>query len=289
MIKKSGVVLSAFLLCLVPIFALSIPKQDSSIYVNDYAEVLSEDTKQSLISLNETCDYKTGGYVVIATFDFVEGDLYDYAYQVFNKWGIGDSKNNNGVLLLLDIGNENCAWIIGTGLESQLTESRCQSIIDTYFKDDFLDKKYDQAVMNTTKQFVKVIQSGNFTVDDQESGFLGFDFMKTIIIGVVIFIVIIAVIAAVASPSKGGSSRRRYHRSPPPPDHHPRRPGPPPGPGRFGPTHSGPRMSSPRSGPRPSGPRPSSGSMRSRPSAGGSAGGIHHSGGRSRGSGGTLK
>lgn len=284
MIKKIFILFLVFLVCLVPAFALSVPKQDNSIYVNDYADVLSDSTKDSLISLNKDSDYSTGGYVVVATFDFVEGDIYDYAYQIFNEWKIGDSKNNNGVLLVLDIGNENCSWVIGTGLESILTDSRCQTIIDDYFKKDFLDKKYDDAVMNTTKQFLKYIENGNFQVEDhQQSGFLGMDIWEVVKIGAFIFIVVVAVIAGLFAPRRRGYTPRprRYHRPPPPPPHYG------PGPRPMG----GPR---PRSrgfgGPRPSsrGPRPSGGSM-SRPRTGGSSGGTHHSGGHSRGAGGSLK
>lgn len=283
MIKKIFISFLVFLVCLVPTFALSIPKQDKSIYVNDYADVLSESTKKSLISINESSDHKTGGYVVVATFDFVDEDLYDYAYQIFNKWGVGDSQNNNGVLLVLDIGNENCAWIIGTGLEDSLTDSRCQSIINQYFKEDFLNKKYDTAVLNTTKQFLKYIDEGNFQVaDNNQSGFFkGVDIVEIISIGVVILIIVVAVISSLFAPRRRGySSRpRRYHRAPPPPPPH------------HGPHHRG--SPGPRGGPapRPSprGPRPSGGSMGSRPRSSGSGGGSHHSGGSSRGAGGTLK
>lgn len=271
MIKKIWMSFLVFILCLVSISALSIPKQDSCIYVNDYADVISDQTKQSLISMNQSSDYSTGGYVVIATFDFVEGDLYDYAYKLFNKWGIGDDKNNNGVLLLLDIGNENCAWIIGTGLENVLSDGRCQSIIDNYFKEDFLNKKYDKAVLNTTKQFLKHIENGNFKVVDNKSHFFGIETGDILTIGIVLFFIILAIIISFISPNRGRSyqSRRRYHR---PHYHRPR-------------SYSHRPMSGARSFSRYTSrsSRPSRGSSSSRTS------GTHHSGGRSRGSGGTLK
>ena len=95
MIKKVLAIITAFLLFQTSIFALNIPKQDESIYVNDYAFVLSEDTENELISMNQTSDYSTGGYVVVATFDFVDEDLYDFSYRLFNEWGIGSKEYNN--------------------------------------------------------------------------------------------------------------------------------------------------------------------------------------------------
>ena len=130
MIKKIFITVIAIMTCLLPISATSIPTQDSSIYVNDYADVLSSDTQKTLVSLNQESDYETGGYVVVATFDFVDDDLYDFSYKLFNQWGIGDEDNDNGVLLVLDIGNDNYCYILGTGFEKILSDSDARSIID---------------------------------------------------------------------------------------------------------------------------------------------------------------
>lgn len=275
MIKKIFISFLTFIICLVPVFALNIPQQDKSIYVNDYADVLSDSTKKTLVSLNRDSDYSTGGYVVIATFDFVEGDLYDYAYQMFNEWGVGDSHHNNGILLVLDIGHENYSWIIGTGLEKVLTDGRCQTIIDDYLEKDFANKNYDRAVLNTTKQFLKYIDSGNFAVtDNQKTELFGVDIMG--IIKAIVMILILAVIILASRSSsrrRGYTTRRRYRR---PPSSHMGRPRMGPGSRRsFGP---GPSI-------RPTS-RFSGGSMRSQPRTGG---GSHHSGGSSRGAGGTRK
>ena len=164
MIKKVLSILVAFLFVQTSIFALSIPKQDESIYVNDYAFVLSEATKKELISMNQTSDYDTGGYVVVATFDFVDEDLYDFSYRLFNEWGIGSSEYNNGILLVLDIGNDNYCYILGKGIESVLTDSEAWDIIDDYMEPDFAVKNYDQAVLKTTKQFLNVI-SESFVIE----------------------------------------------------------------------------------------------------------------------------
>lgn len=168
MIKKVLAFLTAFLLIQTSIFALSIPKQDESIYVNDYAFVLSESVEKELISINQTSDYDTGGYVVVATFDFVDEDLYDFSYRLFNEWGIGSEEHNNGILLVLDIGNDNYCYILGSGIEKVLTDSEAWYIIDNYMEPDFAVKNYDQAVLKTTKQFLNVI-ADSFVIDEKEN------------------------------------------------------------------------------------------------------------------------
>ncbi len=217
MIKKVLSILVAFLFIQTSVFALNIPKQDESIYVNDYAFVLSEDVEQQLISINQTSDYETGGYVVVATFDFVDEDLYDFSYRLFNEWGIGSSEYNNGILLVLDIGNDNYCYILGKGIESVLTDSEAWDIIDNYMEPDFAIKNYDQAVLKTTKQFLKVIE--NSFVIDSNSGQSSSNpivagigaFIATLLFGnevlmwIVFFIALIVIIRAISR------SRIRYY------------------------------------------------------------------------------
>lgn len=289
MIKKVLSILVAFLLIQTSVFALSIPKQDESIYVNDYAFVLSETTENELVSINQTSDYETGGYVVVATFDFVDEDLYDFSYRLFNEWGIGSSEYNNGILLVLDIGNDNYCYILGSGIESVLTDSEAWDIIDNYMEPDFAVKNYDQAVLKTTKQFLNVI-SESFLIDndpEQNStnpitvGIGAFIsallFGNEVLMWIIFIIIIIIVIRSILR-------SRHYH--------------------SYGPTYHRPifrpsrRRYSNEFLPRPNrefndrrynsfgGSRPSFGG--SRPSSfGGSR--SHHSGGSSRGAGGTRR
>ena len=220
MIKKVLAALVAFLFIQTSVLALSIPKQDESIYVNDYAFVLSDDTKQQLISMNQTSDYDTGGYVVVATFDFVDEDLYDFSYRLFNEWGIGSSEYNNGILLVLDIGNDNYCYILGSGIESVLTDSEAWDIIDNYMEPDFAVKNYDQAVLKTTKQFLNVI-SESFVMDTTEeqnnngpivAGIVGVIgallFGNEIIMWIIFVIILIIIIRAIIR------SRRYYSYGP---------------------------------------------------------------------------
>lgn len=290
----------AFLFFQTSIFALSIPQQDESIYVNDYSNVISEETKNELVSINQSSDYETGGYVVVATFDFVDEDLYDFSYRLFNEWKIGSSEYNNGILLVLDIGNDNYCYILGTGIESILTDSEARDIIDTYMEPDFAAKDYDQAVLKTTKQFLSVIENANYVIDDGNSGYpeeneehsglgvitgtLGIfsilAFGVRIIVPLLFIIALIVILSSIFRPRRGGY----YHRPMFGPTYHRHRDPFAPRPNRnfndrsrhssFGGGRSsgfgGSRSSSSFGGTRSSGSR-----------------GSHHSGGGSRGAGGT--
>ena len=93
-------------------------------YVADYANVISDDTTKYIIEINDNLYEKTGAQIVVVTVDFLDGmDIENYAYTLFNEWGIGSSTYNNGVLILLVIGEDNYWMSCGSGLESELTPS----------------------------------------------------------------------------------------------------------------------------------------------------------------------
>ena len=194
MIKKLSAIILSFLLSLSLVIAIDFPTQDDSIYVNDYADVIDEETEEELISMNQESDYAYGGYVVVVTEDFIDYDLYDYSYQLFNEWGIGDEDNNNGVLLVLDIGNDNYSYIVGTGIEKILTDGEMDTIISEYMEPDFASGDYGEAVLKTTEQFLDAIEDGGFTVDDTSTSSNNtFHFILRILpsligIGIIIFL-----------------------------------------------------------------------------------------------------
>ena len=62
-------------------------------YVADYAGVLTADTEEYIIDRNETLNGATGGAIEVVTVDFLDGmAIDDYAYELFNAWGIGDGE-----------------------------------------------------------------------------------------------------------------------------------------------------------------------------------------------------
>ena len=141
------------LLILVLVLALSpaasaVVDQSESYYVADYANVLSNSTEESIINYNGALEYQCqGAQIVVVTVDYLGGlSCDDYAYQLFNNWGVGSSEYNNGMLLLLAV-QENKAWLAyGLGLNSQLSSTQVDTMLDRYFWTDFDKGDYDEAV-----------------------------------------------------------------------------------------------------------------------------------------------
>lgn len=270
----------ALVLCLSVALA-AFPSQPANGYVADVANVLSSDTVTHIVTQNESLTASTGGAIVVVTVDFLDGkDIDDYATELFNAWGIGDADRDNGLLILLAIGEDNYYTLQGSGLQSVLPASTLADYNDAYLEDDFASGDYDSGVrklFDAYLQWFEAYYAGQSDYNGQtnsasqpgevvEHTYTGFNAVFHIlgfIMAIVVIVVIIAVLGSIFGGRGGGGpvffvGGPRYRRRPP------RGPRPPMG-----------------GGPRP----PMGGGGPSRPS-GGLGGGFSRGGGAGRGFGG---
>ncbi len=139
------------LLALAPVgLGLKVVQPTADFYVADYANVLTDPTKTYIVGKNDALFDHCGAQIVVVTVDFLDGATSeDYAYALFNEWGIGDAEKNNGVLLLLAIGDQKYWAVTGQGLERQLTAGDLDLILYDHLEADFDAGDYDSAVLAT--------------------------------------------------------------------------------------------------------------------------------------------
>lgn len=265
-----------------------VPDAPDPFYAADFADVLDRETEDYIIEQNGILENLCGAQIVVVTTDFLDGmNIEDYAYKLFNDWEIGDKDKNNGVLLLLAIGEENYWCMQGRGLENVLTSGDIDDILWDNLEPDFAAENYDAGVLSTFDALYDTVY-GYYGGNDSEGGY-GYgeagtglldgygrivSFIIKIIVVIVVLVVIVTIISLLSRGSGYGSGGYRRRR----------RPGGgtvyiPPSTGRHRSPMTGTRTSSVR--------RSSSGSSRSsfggghRSSSGSGRGG----GGRSRGGG----
>ena len=77
-----------------------VPTQD--IYAQDYAKVLSRETRSRINRLSSELHAKTRAQIAVVTIPSLAGEpIEEFSLELFRKWGIGDRKLNNGVLILV--------------------------------------------------------------------------------------------------------------------------------------------------------------------------------------------
>lgn len=189
-------------------------KPVDNIYVNDFAGVLDNDTKNYIISQGKTLEDKTSAQLAAVTVSSLEGALIeDYSLNIFRDWGIGNKTKNNGVLILLSIEDRKARIAVGDGLEGAINDAKAGRIIDNYGAPYFKNNDWNNGILATYKallseiykeygldvpqeitESLESIRSSN----SEENGY-----MFTIVI---VLIVIILIIILSNKGGKGGSS-----------------------------------------------------------------------------------
>ena len=127
----------------------AVVSQTSDFYVNDSAGVLDNSLKNYIISTNKSLYSQTGAQIVVVTVNSLDGDaIEDYANKLFRQYGIGDSKKNNGVLILLSIQDRKCRIEVGYGLEGTLTDGKTGRIQDDYMVPYFKNDNWQDGIKN---------------------------------------------------------------------------------------------------------------------------------------------
>ncbi|WP_312563273.1 TPM domain-containing protein [Anaerospora sp.] len=125
------------------------PAPASSLYVQDYAGVLTNESKNRLNSLGSQIAAKSKAQVVVVTVKSLEGAaLEDYSLAILREWGIGDKTLNNGVLMLVAVGDRESRIEVGYGLEGALPDAKTGRIQDDYMIPWFQQGDYDKGIVN---------------------------------------------------------------------------------------------------------------------------------------------
>lgn len=132
-------ILTYILLFILPVslFAQEFPEKSNRL-VNDYSNTLSKAEKNDLERLLVGYDQESSVQIAIVLMKTLDGYPVDkYAFQLGEKWGIGQGDTDNGALILLSI-DERKMWIAtGYGLEGTLTDALAKRIVENEMKPNF--------------------------------------------------------------------------------------------------------------------------------------------------------
>ncbi len=124
-----------------------VPTRD--IYAQDYANVLSKETESRINRLSTELQSRTGAQIAVVTIPSLEGEaIEDYSLALFRKWGIGDRKKNNGILILLAVAEKKTRIEVGYGLEGALPDAKTGRIQDESMRPAIDAGDFNAALMN---------------------------------------------------------------------------------------------------------------------------------------------
>ena len=272
-LRRTGLFLLACVLAAVlavPVLAAGIPDAPDA-YVYDEAGVLSDSTEQYINLETAALDEACGGQIAVVAVEFTGAySTADYAYELFNAWGIGDRNENNGLLLLLVTGAEDYYIMPGSGVTDIFSGGTLQTLMDDYLEADFAAGNYDAGVRKTFDRILEIYgekydltptsasDAGYSGYADAEDSLFSRFFRvigKILIVAILVVLVIVLIRFFAGGPRGGGGggygggggggfwnglllgsllNRRRYTYRPPPPHFGGPRPPRPPHVGRPG-------------------------------------------------------
>ena len=171
--KRILCLLCALMLALCPACALaasSVIEPTEDFYVNDQANVLTEETEGLIVLNNDKLAEACGAQIVFVTLDTTGStDIETYAYKLFKQWKIGSSEKNNGVLVLLAIGDDDYWLTDDVGLQDDLTAGDLSELANRYLEPYFAKKDYDTGVrllFSAMFERVSEIEKANVSLDE---------------------------------------------------------------------------------------------------------------------------
>jgi uncharacterized protein len=119
----------AILLALVTLAPFACAEPISSLKptdcVNDFSGVLSLDVTTQLKEMCRQVLGKAQASVVVVTVKSTDGEeIFNYAHELYNKWGVGQKGKDRGVLVLLASQDRKYFIYVGYGLEAILPDGK---------------------------------------------------------------------------------------------------------------------------------------------------------------------
>lgn len=170
-----------------------IPKKENHL-VYDYCELLTDEQTATLEKrLQDFNDSTSNQIVVMVTPGFGGNDISQFAFEVGDRWGIGQKKLSNGVIIVVKPKDDTDGQVEiapGMGLEGALPDIFCKRIIENEMIPCFRENDYYGGIVKALDVILPVC-AGEYSFDkykeDHEGGVGIFVFLFIAFIVVLVF------------------------------------------------------------------------------------------------------
>ncbi len=191
--KFSKICYATLVLCSITFFALAhdFPAVPNKL-VNDYTNTLSsselQQLEQKLLAFEDSTTSQIAVVIMNSTGDY---DIADYGDRLAQKWGIGNKKYNNGILLLVALGDRAMTIRTGYGMEGAIPDIIAYRIIENELKPAFRQGDYYSGINRGVDALISY-SKGEYKADpkDNKMSTEGGRGIPIIFIIIVVFVVI---------------------------------------------------------------------------------------------------
>jgi len=140
--------------------------------VNDFAGVLDASVEAELDQLLADLERKTSSEVAVAVVKSLDGrSVEEYANRLFKAWGVGQAKQDNGVLVVVAPTEREMRIEVGYGLEGVLPDGLAGQIIREQFTPRFRDDDYPGGIRDGVRRIAEVVERHQVLTPEELAGF----------------------------------------------------------------------------------------------------------------------
>lgn len=150
----------------------SVPntKIQNNSYISDPSNILDEETYNQINNQLTFLEDSVGNQVALVMLPSIgEAVPKDFAYKLFNLWGIGKSGADNGLLILFVLDQKRVEFETGNGLESILPDAICKRIITNELIPSFKNEAYGEGLLKGINAISSIIQNPENAVEYEEN------------------------------------------------------------------------------------------------------------------------
>lgn len=127
-------------------------------WVTDYEKLYSKNEIKILNDLINEFEKETSAEIVIVTLDSLRANsanFDDLSLRIAQKWGIGKSGKDNGIVIAISKHYRKIRIQNGNGIEKLINDDETKLIIDNYFIPEFKNENYYSGTLNGIIELMK--------------------------------------------------------------------------------------------------------------------------------------
>jgi len=170
---------------------LPVPANPQS-WVNDYAGVFNSAETNALESKLNEFEYRSSTQIFVVTLDDNGGySASDLSQRIGEQWGVGQQGKDNGLLILMDMQDNDVYISTGYGLEEYIPDAIASRIVHNEILPNFRNGDFYAGIDSATNVMISLLD-GKFTADEyrKQSSSGGTSSIGAIIFMIIIFSVI---------------------------------------------------------------------------------------------------
>jgi len=192
--RDLGFIILILILTTIPIGLSEQNNANIDSFVNDYANILSNNEKLDIQNTLESIYSSGKAEIALVIINSLNGSsIEDYSLKLAQD-RLGDKEKNNGLLILISIQDKKYRFEVGRGLEPIFNDAKIGRIGRQYLVPYFKEGRYYKGIKETLNEIKRVLKINSSDVktlnNERTNNYSSFSLILKLLLGIIFFIII---------------------------------------------------------------------------------------------------